>query len=136
MKPITAPVMAPGRLTDDHAEEGKPQGVGKTHGCACGCGDCALYQRASCIEFGLADRADGGAHDRHVAAAVAILPQRIAQVIQPLTGQIRHAGHAGMAIGTMAGRAQAQPGRARRHVGLAASLSGNGGGQGKGRDQK
>ena len=61
------------------------------------------------IEVGIAHGADGRAHLRHVAATVAVLLERVAQVIQFLPGQIGHARNLCHAGFTMAGRAQAQP---------------------------
>ena len=60
------------------------------------------------VELGITDRADRGTHQRHVAATISVLFERVAQIIQLLSGQIRRAGHAGMTGHPMTGRAQAQ----------------------------
>ena len=85
------------------------------------------------VEIGIADRADRRAHQWHVAAAIPIVPECAAQIVQLLAGQIRHAGHAGVTGLAMASRAQAQPAWLGR--GRALGNGWNGGGQAQHRGQ-
>jgi len=69
------------------------------------------------IQLGIAERADRRAHQRYVARAIAVVIQRLAQVIQALARQIGRAGHLRHAGFTVAGRAQTKPHRLGRQIG-------------------
>ncbi len=87
------------------------------------------------VKIGITDRADRCAHQRYVAATIAVLFERVAQIIELLPGQVRRASHAGVTGHPMTGRAQTQSTGLRQRRRRALGMGRKGGDQEKRRDR-